>query len=114
MAKKKDREWKGGKGIKGTVRAAITHHPDKFDADCKDPNRLCPYAIFTAMKKKGFESHYKDQKSTLKGKPRKKAKFKGEGDCYSFKDYVAFREEDERKSLEKIAAQSPQFEPGTK
>ena len=88
---KKDKEWKAGKGIKGTVRAAITHHPDKFDADCKDPDRLCPYAIFSAMKKKGFEPHYKDQKSTLKGEPKKKAKFKESG-YYSFKEYCDFRE----------------------
>lgn len=93
----KDKNWKGGKGIKGTVRAAITHHPDKFDADCKDPGKLCPYAIFSAMKKKGFESHYKDQKSTLKGTPKKKAKFKDkkESDYYSFKDYCDFREQGE-------------------
>jgi len=79
MKKKKEREWKFGEkeGIKGTVRAAITHHPDKFDAKCKDPDRLCPYAIFTAKKEKeDFEPHYKDQDSTLKGKPKKKAKFK--------------------------------------
>lgn len=77
--KKKEREWKFGEkeGIKGTVRAAIAHHPDKFDAKCKDPDKLCPYAIFTAKKEKeDFEPHYKNQESTLKGKPKKKAKFK--------------------------------------
>lgn len=66
------KEWKFGNGIKGTVRAAITKHPDKFDSECKDKDRLCPYAVFSAMKKKGFTPHYKDQKSTVKGKPQKK------------------------------------------
>lgn len=74
----KHEKWKKGKGIKGSVRAAILKHSDKFDPKCKDPERLCPYAIFTAMKKKGFEPHYKDQSSTIKGKPQKKEKFKNE------------------------------------
>ena len=69
---KKKREWKYGRGMKGTIRAAILHHPDKFDPKCKDPDRLCPYAIFSAMKKKGFTPHYKDQESTVKGKPKHK------------------------------------------
>jgi len=72
----KDKEWKFGKGFKGSVKAALDHHPDKFDKDCKDPDKLCPYAVFASMKKKGYESHYEDQKSTLKGKPKKKKKFK--------------------------------------
>lgn len=89
--KKKEKEWKWGEkeGIKGTVRAAITHHPDKFDAKCKDPDRLCPYAIFTAMKKKGMKPHYKDQESTLKGEPKKKEKYKNE----HFKTFREFLEE---------------------
>lgn len=79
--KKKDKKWTFGKGIKGTVRAAITKHPDKFDPKCKDANKLCPYAIFAAKKKEGFKPHYKDQESTLKGKPEKKEKYK-ESICF--------------------------------
>jgi hypothetical protein len=88
---KKDREWKFGKGIKGTVRAALTKHPDKFSKEaCKDKGekdgKLCPYAIFAAKKGK-FEPHYKDQPSTLKGKPEKKDKFKDE-ESKSFKEWL--------------------------
>lgn len=80
MAKKHTpgREWKHGKGMKGSCRAAILHHPEKFSKEaCKDggeDGKLCPYAVFASMKKKGYKSHYKDQKSTLKGKPKKKKK----------------------------------------
>ena len=72
---KKHREWKYGEkhGLKGTVRAMITHHPEKFDADCKDKDKLCPYAIASSKK---IEPHYKNQESTVKGKPVKKSKFK--------------------------------------
>lgn len=63
-------QWDFGKGWKGSTRAAITHHPDKFDPECKDPDRLCPYAVFANMKKKGYRPHYKDQESTMKGKPK--------------------------------------------
>jgi hypothetical protein len=75
---KKKKEWKTGKklGIKGTVKAALDHHPEKFSKDGKN-GKLNPYAIFTAMKKKGkMTPHYKNQPSTLKGKPKKKSKFK--------------------------------------
>jgi len=65
------KEWKFGKDWKGSTAAAIKHHPDKFDPKCKDKSKLCPYAIFAAMKKKGYKSHYKDQESTLKGEPHK-------------------------------------------
>jgi hypothetical protein len=76
--KKEDREWKTGEklGIKGTVKAALDHHPDIFSKDGKD-GKLNPYAIFTAMKKKkGMTPHYKNQESTLKGKSEKKKAFK--------------------------------------
>ena len=78
IAKKKPakkKEWKTGKklGIKGTVKAALDHHPDKFG---KGPGKLNPYAIFTAKAKKGMKTKYKNQASTLKGTPQKKAKFK--------------------------------------
>lgn len=79
-SKKKPREWKAGKGWKGSTKAALDHHPDKFSKEaCKTGykgDKLCPYAIMQAMKKKGYDSHYKDQPSTLKGKPKKKKTFK--------------------------------------
>lgn len=50
------------KGWKGTTRAMLLKHPEISN----------PYALTWYMKKKGYKSHYKDQKSTLKGKPRKK------------------------------------------
>jgi hypothetical protein len=86
MAKKK--EWKAGKGWKGTVKADLDHHPEKFSKEaCKKggskDGKLCPYAVFSAMKKKGATPHYKDQKSTLTGKPKKKK---------TFKEYVEERE----------------------
>ena len=78
MAKK---EWKFGKGWKGSTRAALEKHPDKFSKEAcklspgerKKSGKLCPYAIMASMKKKGAESHYKDQPSTLKGKPKHKS-----------------------------------------
>lgn len=77
-----EKEWKFGKGWKGSTKAAIDHHPDKFDPECKDKNKLCPYAIFAAMKKKGYKSHYKDQKSTLKGKPQKFKEWLEQSEAY--------------------------------
>jgi len=78
MAKKEKREYKP-KAWKGTIRAMITKHPDKFDPEAsgKGP-KLNPYAIATAMKKKDATPHYKAQKTTLKGKPVKKEKYKDE------------------------------------
>jgi len=90
--KEKSKEWKFGKGIKGTVRAAITKHSDKFDKDCKDPDRLCPYAVFAAKKKKGMTAKYKDQPSTLKGKPKKRKRFQNE--CFmTFEEWLPLRED---------------------
>lgn len=93
--KKKDREWKFGKGIKGTVKAALDHHPEKFSKEAckkggKKGGKLCPYAVFAAKKKEGFTPHYKDQPSTLKGKPKKKKKYKNE--CVSFKEWLEQRD----------------------
>jgi len=60
----------------------LTHHPEKFSkAACKDGgdgDKLCPYAISTWMKGKGYESHYKEQPDSTKGKAKKKKKFKDE------------------------------------
>jgi len=78
MAKKEKKEWKFGKGWKGTVKSMLDHHPEKFSKEAcsgKDDGKLCPYAIAASMKKSGKKSHYKDQKSTLKGTPKKKKKF---------------------------------------
>ena len=77
--KEKKKEWEFGKGWKGSAKAAMDHHPEKFSIEaCKHPvkGKLCPYALMASMKKKGYESHYKDQKSTLKGKPKKKKAYK--------------------------------------
>jgi hypothetical protein len=37
-----------------------------------------PWALAWSMKKKGFKPHYKDQPTSLKGEPKKKAKYKDE------------------------------------
>jgi len=84
--KKSKREYKH-KDWKGTIRAMITKHPDKFDPDASGEGpKLNPYAIATAMKKKGAKPGYKPQKSTLEGKPKKKKVKK------SFKEWLELRE----------------------
>jgi hypothetical protein len=98
-AKKHKKEWKAGKGIKGSTRAAIVNHPDKFDPDCKDPNRLCPYAIMKSMQKKGAHFNYKDQESTLKGKPHKKKEKSSDLKFKKFKEWMKRREEKEVRLL---------------
>ncbi len=57
------------KGWRGTVAAMLQNHPDKFG---KGPGKINPWALTNAMAKKGAKSHYKDQKSSLEGKPKKK------------------------------------------
>ena len=45
---KKKKEWKFGKGWKGTERSMELHHPDKFSKQaCKKKvaGKLCPYAV---------------------------------------------------------------------
>lgn len=81
MPKKDDK--KAYKGFRGTIRAALLHHPDKFSKEaCKEKGKkggkMCPYAIFTAKKKEGDKPHYKEQPHTTKGEPVKKAKYKDE------------------------------------
>jgi hypothetical protein len=70
------------KGWRGTIRAMLTHHSEKFSkAACDDDydgDKMCPYAIAHSMKDKGAKAHYKNQKSSLKGTPKKKKEFKGE------------------------------------
>lgn len=82
---KKKKEWKFGKGWKGTTKAMIDHHPEKFSKEAcnnSEKGKLCPYAVAASMKKSGKTPHYKDQPSTLKDKPQKKKKFK------SFKEWL--------------------------
>ena len=91
---KKGKTWKFGKkhGIRGTVAAALKHHPDKFSKTGED-GKLNPYAVFTAMEKKkgGIKSTYKDQPTTSKKAPKKKKK-KKEKKHESFKEYLERRE----------------------
>lgn len=63
------------KGWRGTVRAMLTHHPDKFG---DEPGKINPWALVHSMANKGAEPHYKDQKSSLKGTPKKKKEYKNE------------------------------------
>jgi hypothetical protein len=69
-------------GWHGTVRAMLSHHPEKFSKKaCKkggDKGKLCPWAIAASMDDEDAEPHYKDQESSLKGEPHKKKKFKDE------------------------------------
>lgn len=82
---------KAYKGWRGTIKAALDHHPEKFSKEAckgKDTGKLCPYAIFTKKKKEGDEPHYKEQPHTTSGTPKKKEKFKNE----SFSEYVKLRD----------------------
>jgi hypothetical protein len=93
--KKKGREWKTGKkiGAKGTVRRMLIAHSDKFSKKGgKGKGKLNPYAIASSMAKKGAKFHYKNQPSTLKGTPKKKAQFKNE----SFNDWLIKRTNEEK------------------
>jgi hypothetical protein len=74
------------KGWKGTVRAMLTKHPDKFSKDGED-GKMNPWAIAHSMANKGAKSHYKDQESSLEGKPEKKEKYKNEG-VMNFKEFM--------------------------
>lgn len=67
-------------GWHGTTRAMITKHPEKFQepGEKKKPGEINPWALAHSMKKKGAEPHYKEQETSLKGKPEKKKKFKNE------------------------------------
>ena len=98
---------KAYKGMRGSIRAALTHHPDKFSKEAckgKDPGKLCPYAIFTNMKKKGAESHYKELPHTTSGRPEKKPEFKDE--TYSFAKFVNLRDLNEAKKKKKMEIDS--------
>lgn len=59
------------KGWKGSIHAMLQKHPDEFSKEaCDDDSgdKMCPYAIANAMKKKGAKPHYKDKV----GKPEHK------------------------------------------
>lgn len=60
-------------GWRGTVRAMLTHHPELNKGEDKNP-----WALAHWMQNKGYEPHYKNQKSSLKGEPHKKRKYKDE------------------------------------
>lgn len=96
---------KAYKGWRGTIRAALTHHPEKFSKEAckgKDPGKLCPYAVFTKKKKEGDEPHYKEQPHTTKGAPKKKTKFKDENKKEGFAYYVVQRDSMEAKKKKKM------------
>lgn len=61
-------------GFKGTVRAMKSHGHTGKGKDKIDN----PYALAWYMKKKGDKPHYKDQKSSKKGKPVKFKKYRDE------------------------------------
>jgi hypothetical protein len=95
---------KAYKGWRGTIKAALDHHPDKFSKEAcgkKKNGKLCPYAVFTAMKEKGDTPHYKEQPHTTSGTPHKK---KG------FAEYVAQRDmellEEGKKKKKKMSVSS--------
>ena len=70
-------------GWRAVISASLEHHPDKFSKEAckkKGTGKLCPYAIFTTMKKKGNTPHYKEQPHTTSGKPSKKKEFKNESE----------------------------------
>jgi hypothetical protein len=95
-------DHKAYKGWRGTIRAALAHHPEKFSKEAckgKDPGKLCPYAIFTKKKKEGGTPHYKEQPHTTSGTPKKKPEFKEEG----FAAYVEQRDLIEAKKKKKMS-----------
>jgi hypothetical protein len=79
------------KDMKGTVAAMKQKHSDKFDPECKDPDKLGPYAVANAMKNKGHKSHYKPQEDTDK-KPEKKEKYKNEATYPTFQEWIELKE----------------------
>jgi ribosome modulation factor len=94
---------KAYKGWRGTIKAALDHHPDKFSKEAcgkKKSGKLCPYAVFTAMKEKGDTPHYKEQPHTTSGTPHKKKEFKNESEICSFKKYAKKRDLTESSSKE--------------
>lgn len=95
-------DHKAYKGWRGTIRAMLTHHPDKFSKEaCKHKvkGKLCPYAIATKEKKEGDTPHYKELPHTTKGEPKKKPEFKDE----SFAAYVENRDLMEAKKKKKMS-----------
>lgn len=75
------------KGWTGTVRAMLIHHPELNKS--KDKN---PWALAHYMKNKGDEAHYKDQKTSKKGTPHKKEKFKDEDEEKKDEHFITWQE----------------------
>lgn len=89
-----EKDNKAYKGWRGTIKAALDHHPDKFSKEAcgkKIKGKLCPYAVFTKKKEEGDTPHYKEQPKTTEGTPKKKEEFKDEG-FTTFADYKAKRD----------------------
>lgn len=92
---------KAYRGWRGVIAASLQHHPDKFSKEAckkKDTGKLCPYAIFTKDKEKGYTPHYKEQPHTTSGEPKKKPEFKDES---NFEKYVSQRDLVEAKKRNK-------------
>lgn len=96
-------DHKAYKGWRGTIRAMLTHHSDKFSKEAcksKGTGKLCPYAIATKQKEEGDTPHYKEQPHTTSGTAKKKPEFKEEG---TFAKYVADRDLQEAKKKKKMS-----------
>lgn len=92
---------KAYKGWRGTIAAALQHHPDKFSKEAckkkgKKGGKLCPYAIFTKDKEEGDTPHYKEQPRSTSGKPKKKKEFKNES-FTTFTEYAKKRDAETKK-----------------
>ena len=101
-------DHKAYKGWRGTIRAALAHHPEKFSKEAcgkKIKGKLCPYAVFTKKAEEGDTPHYKEQPHTTSGTPHKKAEFKDEDKKEgTFSKYVADRDLMEGKKKKKMTA----------
>ena len=100
-------DHKAYKGWRGTIRAMLTHHPEKFSKEAckkKGTGKLCPYAIATKQKEEGDTPHYKEQPHTTSGTPKKKPEFKDEDKKEgTFAKYVADRDLQESKKKKKMS-----------
>lgn len=90
---KKEKKDTVPKKWKGTVAAMKQKHSDKFDSDCKDPDKLCPYAVANAMDKKGAKPGYEPQEDTKKKPKEKKEDKKDEAVVYpTFSEWMELKE----------------------
>ena len=98
-------DHKAYKGWRGTIAAALQHHPEKFSKEaCKNKKsgKLCPYAIFTKKKEEGDTPHYKEQPETTSGTPKKKPEFEDKNEVVDFAEYVKQRDLMEAKKKKKM------------